>query len=198
MLIAEYMVYNSIMFNKMKVMYMEFAVATSISGKEIKNLRGRLELTQEKFGRLVNASKPTVERWERSESVTGPIVTLVKVLSERPEIKEELTIPNKTGTIRLWYMYHSEVCAIIDVNERMQKVKVQNFTCDLLKRPFGKISVPTYEQYEEFLESRCFPKTRDKMKIMLDELNIPFYDPILIIEKTQGRMAEDNFWIKID
>ena len=27
---------------------------------------------------------------------------------------------------------------------------------------------------------------------------VPFYDPIMIIEKTEGRMAEDNFWIRIE
>ena len=36
------------------------------------------------------------------------------------------------------------------------------------------------------------------MKIMLEGLGIPFYDPILIVEKTGGRMAEDDFWIKIE
>ena len=50
----------------------------------------------------------------------------------------------------------------------------------------------------ELLESRCFPRTRDKMKLILNELNIPFYDPYMIVEKTQGRMAEDDFWIKIE
>jgi putative transcriptional regulator len=33
---------------------------------------------------------------------------------------------------------------------------------------------------------------------MLDELDIPFYDPFLIIEKTQGRMSEDEFWLAIE
>lgn len=28
------------------------------------------------------------------------------------------------------------------------------------------------------------------MKLLLKELDLPFYDPFLIIEKTQGRMAE--------
>ena len=36
------------------------------------------------------------------------------------------------------------------------------------------------------------------MKIMLKQYDIPFYDPFLIIEKTEGRMAEDDFWIKIE
>lgn len=36
------------------------------------------------------------------------------------------------------------------------------------------------------------------MKLILEDLNLPFYDPFMIIEKTQGRMAEDNCWIKIE
>ena len=65
-------------------------------------------------------------------------------------------------------------------------------------RAFGVNETPSFEDYEEFIESRCFPRTRDKMKIMLEGLGIPFYDPILIVEKTGGRMAEDDFWIKIE
>ena len=57
---------------------------------------------------------------------------------------------------------------------------------------------PTIEDYNEFLESRCFPRTRDKMKLVLRDLGIPFYDPYLIIQKTEGRMAEDDFWLKIE
>ena len=36
------------------------------------------------------------------------------------------------------------------------------------------------------------------MKIQLEVLGLPFYDPMLIIEKTQGRMADDDFWILIE
>ena len=36
------------------------------------------------------------------------------------------------------------------------------------------------------------------MKLELKKLGIPFYDPMLIIEKTQGRMAEDEFSIRIE
>lgn len=63
---------------------------------------------------------------------------------------------------------------------------------------FGANNSPSYEDYEEFLKSRCFPETRDKIKIQLEALNIPFYDPMMIIEKTEGRMAEDDFWIYIE
>ena len=36
------------------------------------------------------------------------------------------------------------------------------------------------------------------MKLILDDLGIPFYEPMLIIEKTEGKMAEDDFWLKIE
>lgn len=67
-----------------------------------------------------------------------------------------------------------------------------------MKRAFGKIEKPSYRQYEEFLESRCFPSAQDKMKLVLRDYDIPFYDPMMIIEKTKGRMAEDDFWIQIE
>lgn len=45
------------------------------TAKEIKELRKELHLTQKEFAELINCSKPTVERWERSEEVIrGPIV----------------------------------------------------------------------------------------------------------------------------
>ncbi len=36
------------------------------------------------------------------------------------------------------------------------------------------------------------------MKLTLREPDLPFYEPLLIIEKTQGRMAEDDFWLRIE
>ena len=36
------------------------------------------------------------------------------------------------------------------------------------------------------------------MKLILKELNLPFYDPFMIIQKTDGRMADDNFHIVIE
>ena len=176
-----------------------YAVADGMSGNEIKRIRGKLGLTQLAFSELVNASKKTIERWETSEKVIrGPSVTLLKLLDENPEIEESLRIPERDYPMRLWYLWKNDICAVVDVDERYRKVKVYNYTNDLLKRPFGRETHPTFEQYGEFLESRCFPRSRDKMKLMLRELDLPFYDPLMIIEKTNGRMAEDDFHIEIE
>ncbi len=177
----------------------EYVIPRSVSPSEIKALRRKLGLTQTAFADFIKVSKKTVERWEGGdETIIGPIVTLTTILSEYPEFEKRLRIPEREYPLRLWYMYGNTVCTIIDVNEVLRKVKIYNFTNNLLFRAFGKIEEPTFNQYEEFLESRCFPRSRDKMKLQLEQLNIPFYDPILIIEKTEGRMADDLFWIQIE
>lgn len=176
-----------------------FAVPENITGRDIKWLRKKLNLTQAESAELFHVSKKTIERWEASTAeIPGPAVTLFKILNEYPQIPENLKIPKKIYPIRLWYMNQNDICTVIDVDERNRKVAVNNFTNNFILRAFGREEKPTFEQYEEFLESRCFPRSRDKMKLILEDLNLPFYDPFMIIEKTQRRMAEDNCWIKIE
>ena len=107
-------------------------------------------------------------------------------------------IPEMEYPLRLWYMFREEVCTIIDVDILSKQIKIKNYTSNPLFRAFGVIETPSFEQYEAFLESRCFPRSRDKMKLMLREFDLPFYDPFLIVQKTQGRMAEDEFWIRME
>lgn len=176
-----------------------FAISNEIYGNDIKSARNRLKLTQAEFARLANVSLKTVERWEScSKAITGPVVTLTKILNEYPQIAENMVIPENPYMLRLWYMRGNDICTVIDVDERLRKIKIHNYTNDYISRAFGKNERPTFEEYEEFIESRCFPRERDKMKLVLADLGLPFYDPILIIEKTAGRMAEDDYWIRIE
>ena len=87
---------------------------------------------------------------------------------------------------------------MIDVDEMRKIVRIRNYVDNVQFRAFGVKEDPTIEDYNEFLESRCFPRTRDKMKLVLRNLGVPFYDPYLIVQKTEGRMAEDDFWLKIE
>ena len=169
------------------------------TAKEIKSVRAKLGLTQKEFALLINCSKITVERWETSEGkITGPICLLLKMLEKYPEYAISIKVPEKNMPIRLWYMHNQNVCTIIDVNEINREIVITNYTDNLMFRAFGIEENPSFEMYLEFLESRCFPKSRDKMKLILKDLDLPFYDPFMIIEKTEGRMAEDNFWIRIE
>lgn len=176
-----------------------FAVKKHLTAMGIKNIRKKLGLTQKQFAELVGISKPTMERWEREDAcITGPIVLLVRMLEENPDYITKLTVPPREFPVRMWYMYEDDICTIIDVDDVRQLVRIKNYTDNIMFRAFGVNTNPNYADYTEFLESRCFPRTRDKIKLVLKDLNLPFYDPFMIIQKTEGRMAEDNFWIKIE
>jgi len=177
----------------------EYAFANNICGEDIKLLRKKLGMTQKQFADFLRISQKTIERWETGDNeISGPVIPLVKILTEQPQLPELLEIPPRKYRLRMYYMFKNSICTVIDVDEMNQLVKIYNYTNNLLFRAFGRIEQPTYEEYEAFLRERCFPKERDKMKLILQDLDLPFYDPILIIEKTQGRMAEDDFWIRIE
>ncbi len=170
------------------------------TGDEIKYIRNHLGMTQKEMAEFLRCSKPTVERWESSKDkhIVGPVVVLLDLIKRDNDIVEKLELPKDRLKLRLYYMFRDMVCTVIDIDEGRRKVRIRNYTDDLMYRAFGKNTEPTFDDYEMFIESRCFPRTRDKIKLELKRLDIPYYDPILIIEKTEGRMAEDEFYIKIE
>lgn len=177
----------------------KFAVNEYVTSNEIKKVRRKMNLTQSEFARLTGSSKPTVERWEKEGAkVKGPIVLLVEMLKQNMDYVVRLEIPPKELPVRMWYMYKDKICTLIDVDEVKEIVRIKNYAGNVMFTAFGNIVEPDIEDYKEFLESRCFPRTRDKIKLELERLNVPFYDPYMIIQKTQGRMAEDDFWIRMD
>ena len=177
----------------------EYAIPKYITGNDIKRVRNMLNMTQKEFAEFIGSSKPTIERWERSvNQIDGPIALLINLIENNMNYINNKEIPNKSTPLRLYYMKNNVLCTLIDVDDTKQIVKIKNFTENLMFRAFGKNETPNYKDYEEFLKSRCFPETRDKLKLVLADLDLPFYDPFLIIQKTEGRMAEDDFWIKIE
>ena len=176
----------------------QYAFASEMTGEEIKAVRKMLNMTQQEFSVFCNVSRKTVEHWESGKvKVTGPIVVLLRLVKEDGSIPDRYSVPPQTMPLRLMYMYKKDLCTLIDVDDRKEKVVIKNYTDNYQFRAFGVNEKPNYADYQEFLEERCFPRTRDKMKIQLEALDLPFYDPMLIIEKTQGRMAEDFFWLDI-
>ena len=176
----------------------KYAISDRLTGTMIRQARENLGLDRREFASFANCSLRTLERWEREDAeVTGPVVTLIELLIRDRFIPKRLEIPPCELRLRLIYRKGFCICTVIDVDEPRREVRIRNYVKDPLLMAFGVNQLPTYEEYEEFLESRCFPKTRDKIKLELKRLDLPFYDPLMIIEKTEGRMAEDDFWIEI-
>lgn len=100
-------------------------------------------------------------------------------------------------TMRMKLMHENTLCTIIDIDFMHQQIYITNVTNDIIHRAFGVVKTPTWEDFEFFIESRCVPKSRSNIKNILRDIGVSSYDPLQIIEKTKGRMAEDNQWIEI-
>ena len=121
-----------------------------------------------------------------------------KYNTSRQVIGRYLNKPSEYGyNVRLIYMYKQFPCTIIDVDYLDKKIKIQNRTADTLHRAFGVKEVASWEDYEAFLESRCYPRSRADIDNILSMLGLDSYDPMQIIMKTQGRTTDDNQWIRV-
>lgn len=103
---------------------------------------------------------------------------------------------NRTA-VRLVFMYKQFPCTVIDADYLTRTVSISNRTDDIMHRAFGVKEEPTWEDYEEFLVSRCYPHTRPDIKLILEKLGIDSYDPYQMICRTEGRTYDDDQWIRI-
>ena len=97
--------------------------------------------------------------------------------------------------MRLDFMYKQKVCTEIYVDFENKQIKIINRTNDIMKRAFGVKENPTWEDFESFLEERCFPNSRAMKKTILQRIGVDSYDPLQILEMNKGRTAEDNQYI---
>ena len=115
----------------------------------------------------------------------------------RQTISKYLNKPlNGNYVMRLDFMFRQKVCTEIYVNFADKKIKIVNRTNDIMKRAFGINENPDWNDFEQFLEERCFPKSRAFRKTILKKIGADGYDTLQILEKTDGRTAEDNQYIR--
>ena len=129
-------------------------------------------------------------------SFDGTSITITKKLS----FSEFLEANRQTGhKLFLLSCYSGSVlCARIAADETAKKLCVENLVSDFLKLPFGNNQNPSWEDYLHFLESRCIPRTRAGLREYLETIGVGHYNPLEIIRKTQGRMAEDDIWLTVE
>ena len=104
---------------------------------------------------------------------------------------------NEHYSLRLDFMFRQKVCTEIFVDFLNKRISIVNRTDDILHRAFGVVESPTWEDFEQFIASRCFPESRGNKKEVLTKLGLHSYDPLDIIEITKGRMSEDNQYFNI-
>lgn len=106
--------------------------------------------------------------------------------------------PNKDFSLRMDFMHKQRVCTEIYVDLKNKKVKAVNRTGNPLYRAFGINENPDWQDFNDFLEERCFPRTRANRKDILNSLGLTGgYEPLDIISLNGGRSADDNQYINI-
>lgn len=100
--------------------------------------------------------------------------------------------------LKLNYYNNDNLCTTIIADYDNKTVKLQNFTDNPVYTAFGIKSNVDWEDYNSFLEERCIPKSRMGLKNYLCSIGVDEYNPLEIIKKTNGRMAEDSQWLAVE
>lgn len=96
------------------------------------------------------------------------------------------------------YFDSGQLCTLIYADFTDHTLRVENRTTDLVKTAFGKKEFPSWEDFTSFLEERCVPRQRAGLREYLESIGVSEYDPLEIIQKTAGRMAEDQQWMEVE
>ena len=129
-------------------------------------------------------------------SFDGSTITVTKRLS----VDAFISAKREQGHMltKLSYFDRDELCTTIIADHTERVLCVENHTDRVIKTAFGNNLVPVWEDLRYFLESRCIPRTRAGLREYLETIGVEAYDPMDIIQKTEGRMAEDEQWLRIE
>ena len=161
---------------------------------ELRKIAGRLRSGRKKA--LSPQDIAQIIEMQKSGKTTGEIAEHFGV--SRQTVSKYLNRPlDGSYVMRLDFMFRQKVCTEIYVDFEHKQIRIVNRTDDIMKRAFGVNENPTWEDFEAFLEERCFPRTRAMQKVILRKIGVDHFDPLQIIELTKGRTAEDNQYINI-
>lgn len=114
-------------------------------------------------------------------------------------VQEKQAMHHKIKEFKLFDLSYGEtvLCSVVYADYTDETVVAENYTENLVKTALGPIKEFTWQQFNDFLEERCIPYSRAGLREYLAVYKIAEFDPLAIIEKTQGRMAEDNQWLEV-
>lgn len=101
--------------------------------------------------------------------------------------------------VRILRFYDDDrLCSTICADFTDETLAVENHIADPVKTAFGNNTLPTWADFQAFLEERCVPRQRAGLREYLEAIGLDEYAPLAIIQKTGGRMAEDEQWIEVE
>lgn len=79
------------------------------------------------------------------------------------------------------------VLTSVTVNNFTKKVKIVDYTNDIMDRAFGVKEKVTYADVMDFFEDRTFPRNRADLQNILDCLGLKKYDPYSMCKKIKWK-----------
>ncbi|MBQ9530520.1 MAG: AbrB/MazE/SpoVT family DNA-binding domain-containing protein [Eubacterium sp.] len=119
------------------------------------------------------------------------------VISKKQSIEEFINKRKGNRITKIELFNFNDLCTTIIADYTNKEIAFENQSDNYLYCAFGKNNNPTWSDYLSFLERRCISKDRDRLRDYLEVIGVDSFEPLEIIKKTSGRMAEDNQWIKV-
>ena len=119
------------------------------------------------------------------------------IVRKKQTLQEYQNTHKQNKLLQLKFYHGDTLCTTILANETDKSVLIENHTNNPLYTAFGVQDDPDWQDYCDFLEERCIPKSRAGLHEYLTAIGVAEYSPIEIIRKTQGRMAEDQAWLEV-
>lgn len=135
------------------------------------------------------------EHREVELSFDGAKITLSHRLSVQEFVSQKRAQRHDLRRLRFYDI--DRLCTTIYADFTDETLEVENHISDSVKTAFGNNSLPDWTDFQAFLQERCVPKERAGLREYLETLGLDEYDPLAIIGKTDGRMAEDNQWLEV-
>ena len=135
------------------------------------------------------------ERREILLTFDGSQINLSRSLSGDEFKAQKLSLGHDVRLFR--YLDGERLCTSIYADFTDETLIAENHTDDPVITAFGNNSLPTWKDFMFFLEERCIPRRRAGLREYLEVLGLDGYDPLEIIMKTGGRMAEDDQLIEM-
>ena len=124
-----------------------------------------------------------------------------ETITLRPEQSMEQYRATRLGKghelLEIRYYNGDALCTLIYADKTARDLLAENYTQQAVKTAFGNKQLPSWADLESFLEERCIPRQRAGLREYLEALGLDVYDPLAMIQKTKGRMAEDEQWMEV-
>ena len=122
--------------------------------------------------------------------IITPHLSMDKFLENKKSLGHKL--------IKFKFYDNDILCTKICADFTDETVSAQNYTDNIVKTAFGNNTAPVWADFENFLEERCVPSSRSGIREYLETIGVEEYNPLEIVKKTKGKMAEDYQWIELE